>query len=153
MEHAQARGSMPCGCVRESRCRRRLSRMRVWNEEYDVCSSLPQSLSVAESEFVEFARSKKHDDQFDEGVAQCVRGANNSSDGVSQCNVGDVRYLLCVVLWSRERVSSYVIRSRTCRKTVNAVRVTGTTETFRNVEGGMWRWTCSTDVVCSDLSL
>ena len=25
-----------------------LSRMRAWKEEYDVCSSLPQSLSVAE---------------------------------------------------------------------------------------------------------
>ena len=43
-------GSMPCGCARESRCRRWLSRMRAWKEEYDVCSSLPQSLS-AESEF------------------------------------------------------------------------------------------------------
>ena len=81
MEHAQARGSMPCGCARESRCRRWLSRMRAWKEEYDVCSSLPQSLSVAESEFVEFARSERHDDQFDEGVAQRFRGANNSSDG------------------------------------------------------------------------
>ena len=45
MEHAQARGSMLCGCARESRCRRWLSRTRVWKEEYDVCSSLPQSLS------------------------------------------------------------------------------------------------------------
>ena len=61
------------------------SRMRAWKEEYDVCSSLPQSLSVAESEFVEFARNEKHDDQFDEGVAQCARGANN--DGVSQSRV------------------------------------------------------------------
>ena len=52
-----------------------------------MCSSLPQSLSVVESEFVEFARSEKHDDQFDKGVAQCVRGANNSSDGgvAKQC--------------------------------------------------------------------
>ena len=32
MEHAQARGSMPCGCARESRCRRWLSRMRAWRE-------------------------------------------------------------------------------------------------------------------------
>ena len=50
-------------------------------------------LSVAESEFVEFARSGKHDDQFDEGVAQCVRGANNSSDGsvTKQCGMGQVR--------------------------------------------------------------
>ena len=58
MKHAQARGSMPCGCARETRCRRWLSRMRVWKEEYDVCSSLPQSLSVAESQFVEPARSE-----------------------------------------------------------------------------------------------
>ena len=57
-EHSQARGSMPCGCASESRCRRWLSRMRAWKEEYDVCSSLPQSLSAAESEFVEFARSE-----------------------------------------------------------------------------------------------
>ena len=40
--------------------------MRAWKEEYDVSSSLPQTLSVVESEFVEFARSEKHDDQFDE---------------------------------------------------------------------------------------
>ena len=52
-----------------------------------MCSSFPQSLSVAESEFVEFARSEKHDDQFDEGVAQCARGANHSFNGVSQSNV------------------------------------------------------------------
>ena len=65
-----------------------------------MCSPLPQSLSVAESVFVEFARSEKHDDQFDEGVAQCVRGANDSSDGcvTMQCGVGQVGYLLCVVL-------------------------------------------------------
>ena len=110
MEHAQARGSMLCGCARESRCRRWLSRMRAWKEEFDVCASLPQCLSVVESELVEFSRSEKHDDQFDEGVAQCVRGANNSSDWcvTKQCGVGQVRYLLCVVLWSRERVSSDV---------------------------------------------
>ena len=30
--------------------------------------------------------------------------------------------------------------------------VTNTTETFRNFEDGMWRWTYSTDVVCSALS-
>ena len=151
IEHAQARGSMPWGCAR---CRRWLSRMPSWKEEYDVCSSLPQSFSVAESEFVEFARSEKHDDPFDEGVAQCVRGANNSSDGgvTKQCGVGQVRYLLCVVLWSRERVSSDLIRSRTCRKAVDALKVTSTTETFRNVEDGMWRWMYSTDVVCSALS-
>ena len=70
--------------------------------------------------------------------------------GLSQkkCGVGQVRYVLCVVLWSRERVSSDLIRSRTCKK----VKETGTTETFRNVEDGMWRWTYSTDVVCSALS-
>ena len=67
--------------------RRWLSRMRAWKEESDMCSLLPQNLSVAESEFVEFARSEKHDDQFDEGVAQCARDANNSFDGVSQSNV------------------------------------------------------------------
>ena len=39
--------------------------------------------------------------------------------------------------------------TRTCRKEVNAVKVTGTTETFRNIKDGTWRWTCSTDVVCS----
>ena len=150
MEHAQARGSMPCGCARESGCRRWLSRMRAWKETYDVCSSLPQSLSVAESEFVEFARSEKHDDRFDEGVAQCVRGANNSSDRglTKQCGVGQVRQLMCVVLWSRERASSDVIRP----KAVNAVKVTSTTETFRNFEDGMWRWTYFTDVVCSAFS-
>ena len=69
-----------------------------------------------------------------------------------QCGVGQIRYLLCVVLLSRERVSSDVIRSRTCRKAVNAVKVTSTTETFRNVEDGMWRRMCSTYVVCSALS-
>ena len=37
MEHAQACGSMTCGCATESRCRRWLSRMRAWKEEYDVC--------------------------------------------------------------------------------------------------------------------
>ena len=67
--------------------RRWLSRMRAWKEESDMCSLLPQNLSVAESEFVEFARSEKHDDQFDEGVAQCARDANNSFDGVSQSSV------------------------------------------------------------------
>ena len=51
MEHAQARDSIPCGCERASRSRRWLSRMRAWEEEYDVCSSLLQSLSVAWSEF------------------------------------------------------------------------------------------------------
>ena len=35
---------------------------------------------------------------------------------------------------------------------MNAVKVTSTTETFRNVEDGMWRWTYSTDVVCTALS-
>ena len=35
---------------------------------------------------------------------------------------------------------------------MNAVKVTGSTETFRNVEDGMWRWTYSTDVNCSALS-
>ena len=49
-------------------------------------------------------------------------------------------------------MSSDVIRSRTCRKAVNAVKVTSTTEIFRNVEDGMWRWTYSIDVVCSALS-
>ena len=39
--------------------RRWLSRMRAWTEEFDVCLSLPQSLSVAESEFVELARHEK----------------------------------------------------------------------------------------------
>ena len=34
---------------------------------------------------------------------------------------------------------------------MNVVKVTNTTETFRNVEDGMWRWTYSTDVVCSAL--
>ena len=34
---------------------------------------------------------------------------------------------------------------------MNAVKVTSTTDTFRNVEDGMWRWTYSTDVVCSAL--
>ena len=43
-------------------------------------------------------------------------------------------------------VSSDVIRSRTCRKAVNAVKVKSTTEEFRNVEDGMWRWTHSTVV-------
>ena len=51
MEHAQACDSIPCGCERESRSRRWLSRMRAWKEEYDVCSSLLQSLSDAWSEF------------------------------------------------------------------------------------------------------
>ena len=65
---------------------------------------LPHSLSVVESEFVEFARSEKHDDQFDEGVAQCARGANNSSDGgvSKQRGVGQVRYLLCLVTRTSE---------------------------------------------------
>ena len=51
--------------------------------------------------------------------------------GVSQKQrgVGKVRYLLCVVLWSRERVSSDVIRSRTCRTAVNK-KATSTTERF-----------------------
>ena len=49
--------------------RRWLSRMRAWKEEYDMCSSFPQSLSVAESVFVEFARSEEHIDQIDEGVS------------------------------------------------------------------------------------
>ena len=70
-----------------------------------------------------------------------------------RCGAGQVRHLLCVVLWSRERVSSDVIRSRTCRKAVNAVKVTRPTETFRSVEDGMWRWTYSTDVVCSALAV
>ena len=42
MEHAQARHSMPCGCARESSCRRWLSRTRAWEEEYNVWSPLPQ---------------------------------------------------------------------------------------------------------------
>ena len=39
-----------------------------------------------------------------------------------------------------------------CRKTVNEVKVTNSTGTFRNVEDGMWRWTYSTDDVYSALS-
>ena len=35
---------------------------------------------------------------------------------------------------------------------MNAVKVTSTTETFPNVEDGMWRWTYSTYVVCRALS-
>ena len=35
---------------------------------------------------------------------------------------------------------------------MNAVKVTSTAETFRNVEDGMCRWTYSIDVVCSALS-
>ena len=35
---------------------------------------------------------------------------------------------------------------------MNAVKVTGTTETLRNVGDGMWRWTYSTDFVSSALS-
>ena len=49
-------------------------------------------------------------------------------------------------------VSSDEIRLRMCRKAVNEVKVTSTTETFRNVEDGMWRWTFSTNVVCSALA-
>ena len=45
-----------------------------------------------------------------------------------------------------------MIRSRTCRKAVNAVKATSTTETFRNVEDGMWRRTDFIDVVYSALS-
>ena len=47
-----------------------------------------QRLSVGKSEFVEFAVSEEHDDQFDEGFA----GANRSSDGgvIKQCCVGEV---------------------------------------------------------------
>ena len=41
MEHAQARGSVPCGCVKESRYRQRLRWMRAYQEEHDVCSSFP----------------------------------------------------------------------------------------------------------------
>ena len=44
------------------------------------------------------------------------------------------RHLHCLMLWTQERVSSGVIRSRTCRKEVNAVKVTSTAQTFRNVE-------------------
>ena len=44
----RAHGSIPCGCVKDQRDRRWLSRIRAWTEEYDVCSSLPQSLSVAD---------------------------------------------------------------------------------------------------------
>ena len=68
-----------------------------------------------------------------------------------QCGVGQVRQLLCVVLCSQERVSSDVIRSRTCRKEVNAVKATSTTETFRNVEDGIRRLAYSIDVVRSAL--
>ena len=132
--------------------RRWLSRMRAWKEEYDTCSSFPRSLSVADSEFVEFAWSEKHDDQFDEGVAQCARGANNDGSVTKQCGVGQVRQLLCVVHWSQERVSFDLIRSGTCRKAVNAVKGTSTTEAFRNVEDGTRRPTYSTGVVCSALS-
>ena len=74
-------------------------------KEYDVCSSLLQSLSIAESDFVEFARSEKHDDQFDEGVAQCARGANNSSDAVSQSNVeGDKFNSSCAWCFNQKKV-------------------------------------------------
>ena len=72
--------------------RRWLSRMRAWIETYDVCSSFPQSLSVAESEF-EFARSEKQDDQFDEVVAQCARGANSSFDGCHKAMCSTVSVL------------------------------------------------------------
>ena len=134
--------------------RRWLSRMRAWKEEYDVCSSLPQSLSVAESEFVEFARSGQHDDQFGEGVAQCARGANNSSDG--GCHKA---------MWSGTS-SIFAVRgalvTRTCEFSCDMIEnVQESSErsknnkyygTSRNVEDGMWRWTYSTDVVCSALS-
>ena len=57
-------------------------------------------------------------------------------------------FVVRVVLVTK-RVCFDVIRSRTCRKAMNALKVTNATETFRNVEDGMWRWTYSTDVVCS----
>ena len=79
--------------------------MRAWKEGHDVCSSLPQRLNVAESEFVECARSEKHDDQFDVGVEQCVSGANSSDEGV------------CKAMWSGTS-SIFAVRgalfTRTC---------------------------------------
>ena len=76
MEHAQARGSMPCGCARESRCRRWLSRMRAWKEEYDVCSSLPRSFSVAVSDLMKVSQSKVEWDRFDICCAWCFGHEN-----------------------------------------------------------------------------
>ena len=87
-------------------------------------------------------RSEKHDVQL-----MCSWVQTTTGSVTKQCGVGKVRQLLCVVLWSQERVSSDVIRSRTCRKAVNAVKATSTTETFSkrrrwNVAKDGFHWLC-----------
>ena len=153
-------GSMPCGCARESRCRRWLSRMRAWKEECDVCSSLPQSLS-AESEFdtgVKGGSPRKKNMMI--GLVRMLHGVHVmrtsyvcfSRTYVQRAGTrSDLRtevresitggYLYCSVFFDQEDVRQSTRYARTHDK-VN----------IRNVQDGMWRWTCSTDVVCSALA-
>ena len=126
------RGSILYGCVNEPRYRQRLRWMRAYREEHDVCSSFPWR-QLAQSWKVDAGYAQSMVIVIAEDAGQCVLGMDSSSaKSIS--------------------VNSDEIRLRMCRKAVNAVKVTSTAETFRNVEDGMWRWTYSTDVVCSVLS-
>ena len=103
--------------------------MRAYQEEHDVCSSLPwrqpaqgreldagtRSLSVAESEFyagvkgasiVLGAKSMMID--FGEDVAKCVPGTDTSSaKGIMERRgAGRIRHVHCPMLWLQERVDS-----------------------------------------------
>ena len=110
--------------VKESRYRQRLHKMRAYQEEQDLCSSFP---------WRQFAQSWKADAGYQsmvifiaEDAGQCVLEMDSSSS-------------------KSISVSSDEIRLSMRRKAVKEVKA------YRNVEDGMWRWTCSTDVVCSAL--
>ena len=143
VDHAQESGWIPCGSrqvragdlgtdVRQGTTRRHRQRLRrkcAYQEEHDVCSSLPwrqpvktgswmqstRSLSVAESEFCSGVKgasillgAKSMMIDFGEDVAQCVQGADSTSaKSIMETRGAErFRHLYCPVLWLRERVDS-----------------------------------------------
>ena len=119
MWHAQARGSMPYGCVKESRYRQRLRWMHAYQEEHDVCSSF-HGVNLLKSWKVDAGYAQSMVIVVAEDAGQCVLGMDNSSaKSIS--------------------VSSDEIRLGMCRKAVNEVKGTSTTEhleTFKMECGG-----------------
>ena len=108
MVHAQARGSIHCGCVKESRYRERLRWMRTYQEEHDVCSSFPWR-QLAQSWMVDAGYAQSMVIVTAEDAGQCFLGMDSSSaKSIS--------------------VSSDEKRLRMCRKAVNEVKVTSTAE-------------------------
>ena len=96
--------------------------MRACEEEFDVYSYLPCSLS-AESEFLGIKGgsilqvTKNLMINCGEDVARRVLGENNSSTGhaIMGHGAGQIRHLHCVVLSSQEQMHSDEIRPKTSK--------------------------------------